>query len=176
MMAFGHLPGSGGGGFLTGFLHPIVGIDHLIAMVAVGLWGAFLGERALWISPIVFPSIMAAGAVIGISGFEIPLVESVIALSGLTLGTFIMCRFRAPLMIAVILIGSFAIFHGYAHGVEMPNQVSAITYGAGFVVGTGLLHWAGIVVGFAAKFPRGELIVRGCGGVVSLIGLTYIVS
>ena len=176
VMAFGHLPGSGGGGFLTGFLHPIVGIDHLIAMVAVGLWGAFLGERALWILPIVFPSIMAVGAAIGISGLEIPLVESVIALSGVVFGTFIMFRFKVPLTIAILLVGIFAIFHGYAHGLEMPNRVSAVTYGAGFVVGTGLLHWAGIVIGFATKFPRGELLVRGCGGVISLIGLTYLVS
>ena len=86
-----------------------------------------------------------------------------------------MCWFGAPLTIAIILIGIFGIFHGYAHKIEMPNQVSAITYGASLVEGTGLLRWAGIVVGFAAKFPRGELIVRGCGGVVSLVGLAYIV-
>ena len=111
VMAFGHLPGSVGGRFLTGFLHPIVGVDHLIAMVAVSLWGeAFLGERVLWILPIVFPSIMAVGAAIGISGLEIPLVESVIALSGFILGTLIMFRVRVPLKIAILLVGGFCYF------------------------------------------------------------------
>jgi urease accessory protein len=175
-LAFAHAPEGAGGGFLTGFLHPILGFDHLIAMVAVGLWGAFLGDRALWILPIVFPSIMAVGAAIGIMGLEIPLVEFVIALSGVVLGALIALRFKAPLAIAMVLVGIFALFHGYAHGTEMPGQISAITYGAGFVIGTGLLHLAGIAIGFATRLPRGELLVRGCGGVISVIGLTYLVG
>ena len=173
---FAHAPEGAGGGFLTGFLHPIMGFDHLVAMVAVGLWGAFLGDRALWILPIVFPSIMAVGAALGIVGLEIPLVEFVIALSGVVLGALIALRFKAPLAIAMVLVGIFAIFHGYAHGTEMPGQISAITYGAGFVIGTGLLHLAGIAIGFATRLPRGELLVRGCGGVISVIGLTYLVG
>jgi urease accessory protein len=175
-LVFAHAPEGAGGGFLTGFLHPIMGFDHLVAMVAVGLWGAFLGDRALWILPIVFPSIMAVGAALGIVGLEIPLVEFVIALSGVVLGALIALRFKAPLAIAMVLVGIFAIFHGYAHGTEMPGQISAITYGVGFVIGTGLLHLAGIAIGFATRLPRGELLVRGCGGVISVIGLTYLVG
>jgi urease accessory protein len=174
--AVAHAPEGAGGGFFTGFLHPIMGVDHLVAMVAVGLWGAFLGERALWILPIVFPSIMAVGAALGIIGLEIPLIEFVIALSGVVLGALIALRVRAPLAIAMVLVGIFAIFHGYAHGVEMPEQISAITYSAGFVIGTGLLHLAGIAIGFATLLPRGELLVRGCGGVISVIGLSYLVG
>jgi len=175
-IALAHAPEGAGGGFVTGFLHPIMGVDHLVAMVAVGLWGAFLGERALWILPIVFPSIMAVGAAFGIVGLEIPLVEFVIALSGVVLGALIALRVRAPLAIAMVLVGIFAIFHGYAHGVEMPEQISAITYSAGFVIGTGLLHLAGVAIGFATRLPRGELLVRGCGGVISAIGLSYLVG
>lgn len=175
-IALAHAPEGAGGGFVTGFLHPIMGVDHLVAMVAVGLWGAFLGERALWILPIVFPSIMAVGAASGIVGLEIPLVEFVIALSGVVLGALIALRVRAPLAIAMVLVGIFAIFHGYAHGVEMPEQISAITYSAGFVIGTGLLHLAGVAIGFATRLPRGELLVRGCGGVISAIGLSYLVG
>jgi urease accessory protein len=175
-VVFAHAPDGAGGGFMTGFLHPILGFDHLVAMVAVGLWGAFLGDRALWILPIVFPTIMAVGAAIGILGLAIPFVEFVIALSGVVLGALIALRLRAPLAIAMVLVGIFAIFHGYAHGVEMPNQISAFTYGGGFVVGTGLLHLAGIAIGFATQLPRGELLVRGCGGVISVIGLTYLVG
>ena len=175
-LVFAHAPEGAGGGFMTGFLHPILGYDHLIAMVAVGLWGAFLGDRVLWILPIVFPTIMAVGAAIGILGLEIPLVEFVIALSGVVLGALIALRFRAPLAIAMVLVGIFAIFHGYAHGLEMPEQISAMTYGAGFVIGTGLLHLAGIGLGFATRLPRGELLVRGCGGVISVVGLTYLVG
>ena len=175
-IALAHAPEGAGGGFVTGFLHPIMGVDHLVAMVAVGLWGAFLGERALWILPIVFPSIMAVGAAFGIVGLEIPLVEFVIALSGVVLGALIALRVRAPLAIAMVLVGIFAIFHGYAHGVEMPEQISAITYSAGFVIGTGLLHLAGVAIGFATRLPRGELLVRGCGGGISAIGLSYLVG
>ncbi len=174
--AVAHAPEGAGGGFFTGFLHPIMGVDHLVAMIAVGLWGAFLGERALWILPIVFPSIMAVGAALGIIGLEIPLIEFVIALSGVVLGALIALRVRAPLAIAMVLVGIFAIFHGYAHGVEMPQQNSAIIYSAGFVIGTGLLHLAGIAIGFATLLPRGELLVRGCGGVISVIGLSYLVG
>ncbi|MEE2820794.1 MAG: HupE/UreJ family protein [Pseudomonadota bacterium] len=174
--ALAHAPESVGGGFITGFSHPIIGFDHLVAMIAVGLWGAFLGDRAFWMLPIVFPSIMAVGAAVGIMGFELPLVELMIALSGVVLGALIALRFKASLAIAMVLVGIFALFHGYAHGTEMPGQISAFAYGAGFVIGTGLLHLAGMSIGFATRLPRGELIVRGCGGVISVIGLTYLVG
>ena len=175
-IALAHAPDVAGGGFVTGFLHPILGYDHLIAMVAVGLWGAFLGDRAMWLLPIVFPSIMAVGAAVGILGVSLPLVEVIIALSGVVLGALIVLKLRAPLAIAMALVGVFALFHGYAHGLEMPAEMSVITYGAGFVVGTGLLHMVGIALGFLTMLPRGELMIRGCGGVISVIGLTYLVG
>lgn len=176
VVAFGHAPEGAGGGLLTGFLHPILGYDHLIAMVAVGLWGAFLGERALWLLPIVFPTVMAIGAAVGILGLELPWVEFVIALSGVVLGACILAKFQAPLAIAMVLVGVFALFHGYAHGLEMPAQTSVLAYGAGFVVGTGLLHMVGIGLGFLTHLPQGEWMVRACGAVISAVGLTYLVG
>ncbi len=175
-VALAHVTHGAGGGFATGFLHPILGYDHLIAMVAVGLWGAFLGDRAVWLLPIVFPTIMAAGAVLGILGLQLPLVELIIALSGVVLGALILFKVKAPLALAMVLVGVFAVFHGYAHGLEMPEQISAITYGAGFVIGTGLLHLVGIGLGFLTLVPKGEWMVRGCGAVISVIGLTYLVG
>lgn len=163
-------------GFLTGLLHPIIGFDYLVAVVAVGLWGSFLVEGALWILSIVFPSIMAVGAALGIVGFEIPLVEFVIALSGGVLGALISLCVRAPTAIAMVLVGIFAIFHGCAHGFEMPEQISAMTYSAGFVIGIVLLHLAGITIGFITLLPRGERLVRGYGGVTSVIGSSYLVG
>ena len=175
-LAFAHALDGAGGGFFTGFLHPILGLDHLIAMVAVGLWGAFLSDRALWILPIVFPSIMAVGAAIGIFGLEVPLVEFAIALSGVVLGALIALRFKAQLSVAMILVGIFALFHGYAHGTEMRGHISASTYSRGLVIGTGLLYLTRIAIGFATRLRRGELNVRNCGGVISVIGLTYLVG
>ncbi len=142
-LAFAHAPDGAGGGFFTGFLHPILGLDHLIVLVAVGLWGAFLSDRALWIFPIMFPSITAVGAAIGIFGFEVPLVEFVIALSGVVMGALIALRFKVQLSIAMILVSIFALFHGYAHGTDIPGYINSFTYGAGFVIGTGLLHLMG---------------------------------
>ena len=175
-LAFANATDGAGSGFFTGFLHPILGLDHFIVLVAVGLWGAFLSDRALWILPIVVPSIMAVGAAIGVFGLEVPLVEFVIALSGVVMGALIALRFKVQLSVAMILVGIFALFHGYAHGTDMPGHINAFTYGAGFVIGTGLLHLAGIAVGFATRLQRGELMVRGCGGVISVIGLTYLVG
>ena len=175
-VAFARAPDGAGSGFFTGFFPPILGLDHLIAMVAVDLWGAFLSDRALWLLPIVFPSIMAVGAAIGIFGLEVPLVGFVIVLSGVVLGALIALRFKVQLSVAMILVGIFALFHGYAHGTEMPRHISAFTYGAGFVIGTGSLHLAVIAIGFATRLPRGELNVRNCGGVISVIGLTYLVA
>ncbi len=175
-LAFAHAPDGAGSGFFTGFLHPILGLDHLIVTVAVGLWGAFLSDGALWILPILFPTITAVGAAIGIFGLEVPLIGFVIALSGVVLGALIALRFKVQLSVAMILVGIFALFHGYAHGTEMPGHISASTYGAGFVIGTGLLHLAGNAIGFATRPPRGELNVRNCGGVILVIGLTHLVG
>jgi urease accessory protein len=165
------------GGLLTGFLHPISGLDHLIAMVAVGLWGAQLGRPLLWILPVAFPMVMAFGGALGIRGVPIPAVEVGIAVSGLLLGLFIAMARKVPMWAAITLVGVFAIFHGHAHGTELPSAADPIAYAAGFVSGTGLLHLAGIAVGtLHGREPFGPVIVRVSGGIISAMGAWFLYS
>ncbi|MEM1387537.1 MAG: HupE/UreJ family protein [Pseudomonadota bacterium] len=173
--ALAHIGGHGqAGGFVSGLIHPVVGWDHVLAMVAVGLWGAFLGNPAIWILPVVFPMVMALGAVIGILGLPLPAVEIGIALSAVVLGVMIGLAARPPIWVAAIIVGLFAVFHGYAHGAELPNAVSAYAYAGGFVIATGLLHMAGIAFGLVVKWPAGRMAVRGAGGVISLAGVAFL--
>ncbi|MEM8648355.1 MAG: HupE/UreJ family protein [Pseudomonadota bacterium] len=164
------------GGFVSGFLHPIFGWDHVVAMVAVGLWGAVLGSPALWILPIVFPLVMAFGAALGILGVPIPFIEVGIALSGLVLGLLVAFLIKAPMVAAAVLVGAFAIFHGHAHGTELPHAVSAYTYGVGFVIATGLLHAAGILLGTLMGSQIGRYVVRGSGALIALVGAAFLVG
>jgi urease accessory protein len=161
-------------GFASGFWHPILGWDHVVAMVAVGLWGAFLGMPAIWLLPVVFPLVMAVGGALGIIGMPLPAVETGIALSGLVLGLLIVFAVRAPIWLAAVIVGAFAIFHGHAHGTEFPEQFNAYGYAVGFVIGTGLLHLGGIAFGFLTKFDMGRIAVRAAGGVIALVGATYL--
>jgi urease accessory protein len=161
-------------GFASGFWHPILGWDHVVAMVAVGMWGAFLGAPAIWILPVVFPLVMAFGGALGIIGVPIPMVETGIALSGVVLGLLVAFAVRAPIWVAAVIVGVFAIFHGHAHGAELPAQFSAYGYAIGFVIGTGLLHLAGIGIGFLTKTPLGVMAVRAAGGVVALVGAAFL--
>ena len=161
-------------GFASGCWHPIVGWDHVIAMVAVGLWGAFLGAPSIWLLPVVFPLVMAFGGALGIIGVPIPAVETGIALSGVVLGLLIVFAVRAPIWVAAIIVGLFAIFHGHAHGTELPDAFSAYGYAVGFVIGTGLLHMLGIGLGFLTHSKPGTLAVRGVGGVIALIGANFL--
>jgi urease accessory protein len=163
-----------GGGFLTGFLHPLLGWDHLAAMVAVGLWGAFLGAPAIWLLPVTFPLVMALGGALGVAGVPIPGIELGIATSALIVGVAVMLALRPPLVVAAVVVGFFAIFHGHAHGVEMPAAVSPLAYAAGFVIGTGFLHLAGIALGLQATSETGVLAVRGMGAVIALAGLGFL--
>ena len=163
-------------GLQSGFLHPLTGLDHLVAMVAVGLWGAQLGSPALWILPITFPLVMALGGVVGIAGVSLPFSEAAVALSGIALGGLVALRVRAPLAIAMLLVGAFAIFHGYAHGRELPNAADPLAYGAGFVVATGMLHLCGILIGSLDRWPRGQHAVRLCGAAVGCVGLYFLVG
>jgi urease accessory protein len=172
--ALAHTGEGYGGGFVAGFTHPILGWDHIAAMVAVGLWGAFLGSPAIWILPVVFPLVMALGAVAGIAGLPVPAVETGIALSAVVLGLMIVLAARPPLWIAAVLVGAFAIFHGYAHGTELPTTVNAFAYAVGFVVSTGLLHLIGIAFGLLVKWPAGRIAVRGAGGLISLAGVAFL--
>jgi urease accessory protein len=166
--------GSAADGFIGGFAHPLFGPDHVVAMVAVGLWGAFLGAPAIWLLPIVFPLIMAVGGVVAISGLALPAVETAIAISAVVLGLMVLLAARPPLWIAAALVGCFAIFHGHAHGTELPPGTDAVAYAVGFVVATGLLHLAGVAFGLLARWPAGRFAVRAAGGVIALAGIGFL--
>jgi urease accessory protein len=171
--AFAHT-GSGSGGFVGGFLHPVFGPDHLVAMVAVGLWGAFLGPPAIWLLPIVFPLVMAGGGVMGILGAPLPGVEIGIALSAIVLGLMVALAARPPLWVTAVLVGAFAVFHGHAHGGELPPGTDAVAFSVGFVVATGLLHLTGIAFGLLARWPAGRVAVRAAGGATALAGVAFL--
>ena len=174
--AFAHTGTGAAFGFLSGFLHPITGPDHLVAMVAVGLWGAQLGNPAIWVLPITFPLVMALGGVVGVSGFELPLAEEVVGFSGIALGLVVAARAKPPLWVAAVLVGLFAIFHGYAHGKELPEAADPIGYGVGFVTATGLLHLTGILIGTLIRWPSGEKLVRVCGAAIGCVGAFFLLS
>ncbi|MGI3169926.1 HupE/UreJ family protein [Pseudooceanicola sp. C21-150M6] len=163
-------------GFASGFWHPILGWDHVVAMVAVGMWGAFLGAPAIWILPVVFPLVMAFGGALGVLGVPLPMIETGIALSGVVLGLLVAFAVRAPIWVAAVIVGIFAIFHGHAHGTELPEAFSAYGYAVGFVIGTGLLHLAGIAIGFLTATPTGTMAVRAAGGLVALVGAAFLVG
>ena len=162
------------GGALSGFLHPLTGLDHMVAMVAVGLWGAFLGQKAMWTLPVVFPVVMAVGGAAGVIGMPLPAVETGIALSAVLLGLLVACATKPPLWVAAIVVGVFAVFHGHAHGTELPNSANAIAYAVGFVIATGLLHLAGIAVGLLVRWPWGKAVVRVGGGVIAAVGFGFL--
>jgi urease accessory protein len=162
------------GGVLSGFTHPLLGWDHVVAMVAVGLWGAFLGVPAIWLLPIVFPLFMAGGAALGIAGIPIPSVEVGIAASAVVLGVMVAAAARPPLWIAALIVGAFAIFHGHAHGTELPEAADALAYSIGFVVGTGLLHLIGIVFGLLSQWDWGRIAVRATGGAIAITGVAFL--
>lgn len=172
--AAAHTGEAAGGGFATGFLHPILGWDHVAAMVAVGLWGAFLGPPAIWLLPVTFPLVMALGGVLGVAGVPVPGIEFGIAASALVIGLAVLLAWRPPLVIAAVVVGFFAIFHGHAHGAEMPTSASPLAYAAGFVIGTGLLHLAGIAFGVLAKSSTGAMAIRGTGAAIALAGLGFL--
>lgn len=162
------------GGLVGGLMHPVFGPDHVAAMVAVGLWGAFLGSPAIFILPIVFPLVMALGGTLGILGVPLPGVEIGIAVSAAVLGMMVALAARPPLWVAAVIVGAFAIFHGHAHGAELPPGADALAYSAGFVITTGLLHLAGIAFGLLARWPVGRLAVRTSGGVIAIAGLMFL--
>lgn len=157
-------------GFIAGLLHPVTGLDHLLAMVAVGIWGAFLGRPLIWQLPVAFPLVMVLGGVLGIAGVEVPYVEAGIALSVVVLGTVIALRWSAPAALAVTIIAVFAIFHGYAHGTELPQAAAPQSYAAGFVICTGMLHLAGIALGLLIGVRGGVALLRGTGATIALAG------
>src|SRR5262245_7154975 len=173
--AFAHIvDGSATGGFVGGFAHPLFGLDHVVAMVAAGLWGAFLGPPALWLLPITFPLVMAIGGAIAIVGVPVPAVEIGIASSAVVLGGMIALAARPPLIIAALIVGAFAIFHGHAHGAELPPGSDAVAFSVGFVMATGLLHLAGITFGLLTRWPAGCIGVRAAGVGIALVGVVFL--
>jgi len=171
---FAHSETGQASGFLTGVAHPFSGLDHILAMVAVGLWGAQLGAPAIWILPLTFPLVMAFGGFLGLVGVGIPGVELGIAASAVLLGAAVMTERRIPLFAAAALVGFFAIFHGHAHGTELPPGQSGLLYSLGFVVATGCLHAIGIAAGAVHRWPSGKVALRVAGSVVSLAGLVFL--
>jgi urease accessory protein len=168
--------GSASGGLIGGFMHPLLGPDHVAAMVAVGMWGAFLGAPAIWLLPIVFPLVMAGGGVLGVLGLPFRGVEIAIAFSAIVLGSMVMFAARPPLPLAAALVGAFAIFHGYAHGTELPAGADVVAYSIGFVVATGLLHLTGIALGLTTRWPLGRFAVRAAGAIIALAGAAFLAA
>lgn len=162
------------GGFISGFMHPILGWDHVVAMVAVGLWGAFLGRPAIWILPVVFPLVMALGGALGVMGIPVPAVETGIAASALVLGALVAFAARPPIWIAAVFVGAFAIFHGHAHGTELPDAANPLAYSIGFVIATGILHSLGIAFGLLVRWPAGKIAVQAGGGIIALVGMGFL--
>lgn len=174
VMAHAHVAQGQAAGFFTGIEHPWSGLDHILAMVAVGLWGAQLGNPAIWVLPIAFPMMMAVGAMMGLMGIPVPGVEIGIALSAIMLGLMVLLDMRAKLLIAGILVGFFAIFHGHAHGTELPAGQSGLLYSMGFVIGTGCLHGVGILIGLIHKYPVGRILLRTAGAFIMAMGCFFL--
>jgi urease accessory protein len=156
---------------LHGLAHPLTGLDHVLAMFAVGLWAAQRGGRAIWFVPLTFVLVMTLGATLGMSAVSIPFVESGIAISVLVLGVFVAAAVRLPLSISAAIVGLFALLHGHAHGAEIPASATGMTYVVGFILATVFLHAAGIIVGLAAHRVHSSQIVRYAGAAIAACGL-----
>ena len=163
-------------GLMHGFGHPIGGADHMLAMIAVGLWAAQIGGRALWIIPCTFVGVMVLGGVFGFSGIPVPFIEEGILISVLILGILIAGAFKLPLVFSSLIVGVFAIFHGYAHGAEMPVATSAASYAIGFAFATAMLHVAGMSLGMLMQKTNLYAVTRFAGGAIALSGVYLAVA
>lgn len=172
--ALAHVEGGELNGFQSGFVHPVLGLDHLLAMLAVGIWGAQLGGRNVWSLPVTFPLIMVVGAILGMSGVPLPSIELGIAVSVLALGAAIALAWKAPEWAALVLVAVFAIFHGYAHGAELPKAVDPVAYANGFVVATGLIHVVGIGIGLVLMMPWKGQLSQALGAAIAVTGLYFV--
>lgn len=159
------------GGFVAGYLHPLTGLDHMLAMIAVGVWGAILGRPFLWALPLSFMGLMVVGSVLGISGVAIPFVETGVVASVVILGLTIVAAWQAPIAVAGILVAIFGLFHGYAHGAEIPSAATPVAYSVGFLVSTGLLQLAGIGIGSFKALRHGVQTLRAVGVLIAAAGL-----
>jgi len=161
--------------FSSGFLHPLTGPDHVLAMVAVGLWAGVNGGRAVWAWPIAFVSLMLVGGALGMMGVALPMVEPGILASVIVLGLLVLTAARVAVAVGVLLVGVFAVLHGYAHGAELPTAAAAISYSAGFALATALLHAAGLGIAFLSARGGNNLAVRAAGGLVAACGVALAV-
>jgi urease accessory protein len=155
---------------LHGLQHPLTGLDHQLAMFAVGLWAAQRGGRALWFVPLTFVSVMAVGTILGMLGVPIPFVEPGIAISVLLLGTFVAAAVRLPLLASAFLVGLFALLHGYAHGIEISASAAGLSYAFGFVAATIALHATGITFGLTTQRLHFSQLVRYAGAAIAACG------
>ncbi|MBY3327068.1 HupE/UreJ family protein [Rhizobium laguerreae] len=173
-VAYAHPAIGEAAGFSHGFAHPISGLDHVLAMVMVGVFAFQLGGRATWLVPTTFVLVMALGGALGVAGINVPFVEIGIALSVVVLGAIVALHVRAPLAAALGIVGLFAIFHGFAHGAEMPENAAGAAYAAGFMVATALLHVSGLVLGYLigrAGERHGLFVTRTAGGIATIAGI-----
>lgn len=163
------------GGFLSGIVHPVLGYDHLLAMLSVGIISAQIGGRAIWTVPATFVSVMAVGGILGLINIGLNVTELGIAVSLVILGLVIAAERKIPTLIVMIGVGFFAIFHGYAHGSEMPDTAEPFLYALGFLVGTALIHIAGVVIGDISRhYERGKVVLRVGGALIAVVGLLFI--
>jgi urease accessory protein len=173
-VAFAHVGVGSTSGLVHGFLHPLSGLDHQLAMILVGVFAYQLGGRALWLVPLTFVSVMALGGFLGVMGIPVPFVEVGIALSVIVLGAIVAFGVKAPLAVAMAAVGFFAIFHGHVHGSEMPLDASGFEYGLGFMLATAALHAVGIGIGFLIGMSSktlGNSVYRVAGGLASIAGI-----
>ena len=171
-----HVAQSEHGSILAGLGHPFSGIDHILVMIAIGIWASQLGRRAVFSLPVAFPLIMVLGAFFGVIGVPLPAVEAGIALSAIFLGAAVLLKFRADLRIAVPLVAIFGLFHGHAHGSELPLQQNGLLFAAGFIAGTALLHAAGIAFGLLRGWRWGRVALHGAGAGVLAGGIAFLLS
>lgn len=174
LAAGAHIESGQAGGFLDGLAHPVSGLDHVLAMVAVGLWGAQLGAPAMWLLPIAFPLMMAVGGLLGLIGLPLGGVEIGIAVSSVILGGLVLGEIRMPVLGAMLVVAFFAVFHGHAHGTELPAGQNAMLYSLGFVIATGTLHAVGIGIGTVHRWDFGRAALRGAGSLVMAGGLVFL--
>jgi urease accessory protein len=171
--ASAHVQRGGAVGFTTGFCHPWSGWDHILAMVAVGVWGVQLGRPAIWLLPVTFPVIMSIGGFLGLIGCPLPGTEVGIGLSALLLGLMVAAEAHPPLWVAVLMVGIFGLYHGHAHGTELPPNEDGLSYSIGFVIATGCLHGVGITLGLVHRWRAGTIVLRVAGIVIALGGAFF---
>ncbi len=176
--AYGHeIGGSAGGGFFSGLLHPVLGLDHFLAMVSVGSLSAQIGGKAIWTVPTTFVSVMLVGGILGMVGVPLISVELGIAFSVFALGVALAAGKNVPVVSSMIFVAVFALFHGHAHGSEMPIAAYPALYALGFVVGTGGIHVLGVLFGLATgKLPKGPILLRVVGAAIAAVGLHLLID